>query len=412
MVGYIATLVLPPTYEARTQILVGPIDASFTIQRASGNIARTYADLATSEDLLGAIVSEIPALDAEALEDTIRTTASDRTRLVSISLQQPTANLAADAANAIVDRLIQLAGSPNPEGRITIIDVAEAPDEAFGPSVPLVVAMAAGAGLVACVLLLFLWESSSKVVRAREEAIRLAGAPVLAVLNRGKTNAEPLGGSSSLMLLSAHLEASTDAGAAQLVIVGTSEFDTASAWATAHLAATLSATGRKVTVIDAGHGAATRLLTSAIDPEPGPPDAAVGLELANRSRIGLIPFRPGQRSPSDRMSPPERLEGRISLITAESANSGSAGAWIDAVGAAVVVVTQDRTRREDLLRTAAALSLMGAEVTGIVVVKPVGRLGAMFLRRRPPGASPAPALGASPSSAPGVADGNRPRPKV
>lgn len=377
LVGFVATLVLPPTYEARTQILVGPIDATFTVQRASGNLARTYADLATSQDLLAGIVAEIPALDAEALEDTVRTTASDATRLVSIFLQQPDANLAAQAANAIVERLIQLTGSPNPEGQITVIDVAEIPDEPIGPSVPLVVGMAAGAGLVGGVLLLFVWESMSNVVRGRDEAVELTGAPLLAVLRRTGTSTEPVRGFSSFMLLSAHVNATAD----RMVIVGTSQSDTSSAWTAAQLAADLAGSGRKVILIDGGAGGATRLLTGATALSSGSARPRLDVELSNGSWIEVVPVAEGQVPPDD-LAPDNDSEGGICLVSAESADSGTAGAWIDAIGRAVVVVTKDHTRREDLLRTAAALSLMGAELVGVVVVERVGPIGAMLHRRR------------------------------
>lgn len=394
LVGFVATLVLPPTYEARTQILVGPIDADFTVQRASGNLARTYADLATSQDLLAAIVAEIPALDAEALEDTLRTTASDATRLISIFVQQPDANLAAQAANTIVARLIQLTESPGPEGQITVIDVAEIPDEPIGPSVPLVVGMAAGAGLVSGVLLLFVWESVSNVVRGRDEAVELTGAPLLAVLRRTGTSAEPVRGSSSFMLLSAHLNATAD----RMVIVGTSQSDTSSAWTAAQLAADLAGAGRKVTLIDGGAGGATRLLTGAPAPTSGSARPRLDVELSNGSWVGVVPMAEG-RVPADDLVPANGSDGGISLVSAESADSGTADAWIDAIGRAVVVVTKDHTRREDLLRTAAAISLMGAELVGVVVVEPVGRLGATLHHGRPavrgaagaPDAPPAPA---------------------
>jgi capsular polysaccharide biosynthesis protein len=399
LVGYVATLVLPPTYEARTQLLVGPIDANFTVQRASGNLARTFADLATSEDLLAAIVAELPGLDAEALEDTVRTTASDATRLVSILVQQPDPNLAAQAANAIVERLIQLTDSPNPEGRITVIDVANVPDEPIGPSVPLVVGMAAGAGLIGGVLLLFLWESVSNVVRGRDEAVQLAGAPLLAVLRRAGTVLEAARGSTSLMLLSAHVTATPDGEDARTVIVGTSLSDTSGAWTAAQLAAALAGAGRTVVVIDGGTGAATRLLTGARAPTSGSTPAAVDVELSNGSWIGLVPMSESQVAADD-VAPISGHGEEISIVSAESVDSGTAAAWIEAIGRVVVVVTKDQTRREDLLRTASALSLLGAELVGIVVVEPVGRLGTTLQHRRPSatrepsasGAPPAPAI--------------------
>lgn len=379
VLGYVATVILPGTYEAKTQLLVGPIDAAFTVQRASGNLARTFADLATSRDLLAAVVADMPQLDAETLEETVRTTSSEATRLVSIFVQQPDPELAAQSANAIVERLIQLTDSPTPEGQITVIDVADVPDEPIGPSIPLVIGMGSAAAVVGAVLLLFLWESTSKVVRGHEEAVELAGAPLLGVLRRARPMSEPARGSGSLMVLAARLSAAASRGPANMVIVGTSAADTSSAWTAAHLAADLAGTGLGVTLVDGGLGSLTQLMTGKIGVNSA---AEIEVQLGDGVTIRFRPAAAG-RTRVDDGARAKRGGRHVQVISAESADSGAAGAWIDVVKAVVVVVTQDEARQDDLARTASALSMMGAELVGVVVVEPVGRLSAALGRGRP-----------------------------
>ena len=50
---------LPKTYEARSQLLVGPVNATADGQRAAATLARTYAELIVSESFLDAAVNEL-----------------------------------------------------------------------------------------------------------------------------------------------------------------------------------------------------------------------------------------------------------------------------------------------------------------------------------------------------------------
>ena len=45
LAGYIVATRIPPTYEARSTLLVGPIQGDLNTLRASGQLALTYAEL-------------------------------------------------------------------------------------------------------------------------------------------------------------------------------------------------------------------------------------------------------------------------------------------------------------------------------------------------------------------------------
>ena len=57
--GYVVASSIPPTYEAETQLLVGPYNTDVDTLRAAGNLVQTYADLVTTTPLLDSAIKVI-----------------------------------------------------------------------------------------------------------------------------------------------------------------------------------------------------------------------------------------------------------------------------------------------------------------------------------------------------------------
>lgn len=84
LVGVALSMALPPRYEARAQLLVGPVNASQDAQNAAGNLARTYAELVLSETFLSGAVQQLGLTDTtEKLRRTASRSVAARRRVSS-----------------------------------------------------------------------------------------------------------------------------------------------------------------------------------------------------------------------------------------------------------------------------------------------------------------------------------------
>jgi capsular polysaccharide biosynthesis protein len=195
--GYGAVTRVPKTYEAEAQVLVGPINTDVSLD-ASGALASTYADLATSQNVLdSAIKATGSKLTTTELDKATSAISNEVTRIVTITVENPDPTRAAQLGNAIARRLsflstevdsasksvleafeatqeyqslppgfqsrVRIAASrvfgPSAAGRLTIIDPARPPDSASKPVVPLVVVLSAMGGLLITGIFVLLRES-------------------------------------------------------------------------------------------------------------------------------------------------------------------------------------------------------------------------------------------------------------
>jgi receptor protein-tyrosine kinase len=175
-----------PTYEAQAQLLVGPINATSDILRASGKLVLTYAELVQSETTLAAIRSKLK-IDAT---DVISATASgsEITRLLNITVLSSNAANPDKVANQIASEIATIAASENstndvrPEGLITVIEPATSAPPALSPKVKLITVLGGLAGIIGATALLLAAEQLSRRIRSATELAEVAGVPVLAVL--------------------------------------------------------------------------------------------------------------------------------------------------------------------------------------------------------------------------------------
>src|SRR4051794_25949499 len=112
--AYAAASRMTPTYESSVQLLVGPINANFDTQRASGNLARTYADLTTSGPVLTAAARRAGVSEPlEQLRKDVNATSNDVTRILVIRARSGTAERARAFAAALSAQLVKLGSESN-----------------------------------------------------------------------------------------------------------------------------------------------------------------------------------------------------------------------------------------------------------------------------------------------------------
>jgi uncharacterized protein involved in exopolysaccharide biosynthesis len=99
----------PKTYQAETKLLVGPVSADFNTLHASGELGKTYAELATSRPILDAAARAARISPPPSAEE-VQATSNDVTRIVEVTVSNRNATRAARLANAVADQLMQLRG--------------------------------------------------------------------------------------------------------------------------------------------------------------------------------------------------------------------------------------------------------------------------------------------------------------
>ncbi len=98
------------TYQARVELLLGPYNTDTDTLGAAGRLAQTYAELVTTEPLLGSAIAETRAdVSVSALQARTRAIANDATRILAIEVQDTDPERARDLANALGDEIAQLA---------------------------------------------------------------------------------------------------------------------------------------------------------------------------------------------------------------------------------------------------------------------------------------------------------------
>ena len=393
--GYVVASQIPPTYEAETQLLVGPFNTDRETLVASGDLVQTYSQLVTTTPLLQSAITEAGAqLTPADLSLATRVTANDTTRFLSIRVQDTSPVMAATLANKLADELTQLAsaGTNRPEGQVQIVDAAVPPTEPVAPQKSLIVGLAALAALIGAMVLVMLLEYLSAAVRSEDELGRLSGLPFLGRLDisrslpgeRGLIDQAPDSAAAAAYRLVLAKAAFRDAGgpARSIVVVGTGS-DGASSQIAANLAAITARSGRQVVLVDydSSDWSVTRIfglydrsgVTDLIDASP----ADVSSRLVRvSSTMRVLPH--GISKEPDTIDP-DRAAAVIAALVDQAdlvmINAGalhlSAGAlaWAQAADAAILVAVRDQARRDDVEYAAESLRLVNVEVAGTVLAE-------------------------------------------
>lgn len=394
--GYFIASQLPPTYEARVRLLVGPLNDDVNILRASGLLVQTYGELATSDPVLNATVEKLGlAENGTSLRTTVRTTVNDSTRLLTIRVENQDPKLAAAIANELSNQLEALDNSTTarPEGLITPIEPAVAPTEAVSPNVSLIVILAAAAGLMGALGLILIIDYLDPRVRDEAHARQLLGSkPILVSEGRTRSTANaghngqsavdkmPASrGPANFRLLAARLASAGLGSSFHNVLIVGSEMNSKAGEVALNLGMALADDGRRVVLVDANHQdrALTTLLrvdqrfgiTDLLKPNPRP------LADVMTERAGMTVIPPGatpRNVDPDTIAPVLTLLRRaadVVVITGPPVPIGpSSLAWVRAAEATALVVWLNHTKPEDLSEAAESIDLVGGRLIGGILL--------------------------------------------
>ena len=400
--GYVVASQIPPTYEAETQLLVGPYNTDRDTLAAAGDLVQTYSQLVTTTPLLESAIRESGAdITPADLALATRVTANDTTRFLSIRVQNTDPKMAADLANKLADEITQLAsrGTSRPEGQIQPVQFAVPPTDPIAPQKSLIVGLAALAALIGAMVLVMLVEYLSAAVRSEDELTRLTGMPHLGNVDisrslpsgeRGLLDKAPESAAAAAYRLVQAKAAFLERGRAarSIVVVGAGS-DSASSQVAANLAGITARSGRQVVLIDndGSDGSVTRIyrlgdrsgVTDLIDASP----ADVSSRLVRVSpNLRVLPY--GSSDEGDTIDA-ERASVILKSL-AETADlvminggvlhlSAGALAWAQAADTSILVAVRDQARRDDVEYAAESLRLVGVEVAGTVLAERKRGLG-------------------------------------
>jgi polysaccharide biosynthesis transport protein len=433
LAGYLVATRIPPTYEARAFMLVGPYEGDLETLRASGQLALTYADLVTTTPRLEAAIAQVGTnLTAIDLKAATRVTANDTTRTLTIRAQHGDPKTAAELANALAGQLTALVqrGTGRPEGQLNVMEFATPPTTPVAPQVSLIAILTAIAGFMGALVVVVLIEYIGATVRSRDDVTRIVPVPFLGQIE-GQRSSQPGRGlvverlpasrlaSSYRIVATRVVFADSQEPVQSLLMVGAQSGDGTGETAV-NVAAALATSGRRTVLIDGDDvdGEATSLL--GLDDRPGLAEVIRGqadlnsVVLAHGSDLHVVPVGRSSLASLDdgavRRIMQRLLADHDLVIVAGPPTLGSAEALVyaRASDAAVVVVRRDQTKRDALAHAVESLTLVGANVLGVVLD---ARSGGRFRRGEgraaaPPVFQPATELATAPTNG----QASRPRP--
>jgi capsular polysaccharide biosynthesis protein len=393
--GYVVASQIPPTYEAETQLLVGPYNTDRDTLVAAGDLVQTYSQLVTTTPLLQSAIAEAGStLTPAELNLATRVTANDVTRFLTIRVQDTDPVMAATLANNLADEITLLAsrGTNRPEGQLTPVDFAVPPVEPVAPQKSLIVGLAALAALIGAMVLVMLLEYLSAAVRSEDELGRLTGLPLLGRVEIGRSlpsgdrglidQAPDSAGAAAYRLVLAKAAFREGGAARSIVVVGTGS-DGASSQVAANLAAITARSGRQVVLVDYDQSDASVTRIFGLQDRSGITDLVDGSPADVSSRLVRVSGTLRVLAHGISQDPDTIDVGRAAAIISALVdqadlvliNAGalhlSAGAlaWAQAADAAILVAVRDQGRRDDVEYAAESLRLVGVEVSGTVLAE-------------------------------------------
>jgi polysaccharide biosynthesis transport protein len=381
-VSYAAASTVTPTYEAKARVLVGPVNTDLNTIQASVTMAQTYAELVEN----GAPIDQVSREIGHGLGGAVQAVADVDTRIITIRVRERNQDEVAVVANALVERLQELAEEEGggEAGQVRLVEAADRPSQAFSPRVPLVVPLAGMAGLLLSLAVVLLLEYLGDTFRGTPDLDGLAGGTALgSVDGGGPLGADDVGPAERLLAVKVAYGGDAPDGARHsALVVGVEpgddqEVPTNLAWAAASI-------GRRVVVLDAdwrGTGPTRRF---GLHGRPGLAEALVhagdvvaaarGARVAVAPRLEVVPIG---SAPALRMVEPDVAEAVVAGLAKDTdlvvvasppvAQEAAGLVWARAAEGVVLVARPEHTQREAVADALNGLATVGATVLGIVL---------------------------------------------
>jgi capsular polysaccharide biosynthesis protein/Mrp family chromosome partitioning ATPase len=376
-VGLVVASLVAPTYEAEVRLLVGPLNTDVNTLRASGQLARTYAEIATSEPLLAATTERLETPRVVAADVEVDASADEVTRILTVIVRHKDRAAVAAIANGLAEQLKDRVDTDivRPEGELQVVDAARPPDGPVAPRVGLTGMFAAVAGLLIAVTLVLVFEFLTPMVRTVDQLEGLRPeVPVIGALDRISRRlrsregvAAPALGSSpngaTYALAAARVTEVAHTKSPVVLVLGASLAGQASQVAI-NLAATLAAQGRRPVLVEADRtsGATTAMaidqrvagLTDELGPGSSSDVRLVRVDLGRGVHIDVLPYGSAQElslTPTTAAPLINALRAHSDVVIIEAApvaRSPESMVWATLADASLLVVQRNRDRLDEV----------------------------------------------------------------
>lgn len=385
LVGWVIGSSSAKTYEARAQMLVGPLNTDSNTMRASGDLAQTYAQLATTANVLNTVSRDVGVPRSE-LTTGVRATANSTTRFLAIRARSHDRKTAAEVANSVTLQLIALSkqDASRPEGQLRVIDAASTPKTPVSPRLDLIIPLAAVAGLLGSLTLILLFEFVGDTAESTEKVVSATGLTTLAIKRRRARPALPTearrSDSSRIIATQAELSASE---VRCILLTGVSRNDGTGALVL-ELSDLWGERRRHVTVLDAGSGEITSL-TGSVGRDGLTELLAAqdeGVETSRRSdSVDILGAGRGRGAEAIELEEAHRVvsaltgDGSLLVVHGDPATLSAATlVWAQVADVTILVARRFQARRSAIEEAATNLQIVGAHV-GFAVLHDAPRQG-------------------------------------
>jgi capsular exopolysaccharide synthesis family protein len=393
-----------PVFEAQASVVVSTGQSSDVSDLNAGNTfasqaVKTYATVATSPLVLNPVISKLN-LDTTpgALQSAITTSIPLDTTVLSIAVQDPSAQRAADIANAVSDSLkaavaqISPATSRSADVTVTRIQPATVPGSPISPKVALDAALGLLVGLVLGFGVVALREALGVRVRDERDLAGLTDRPVIGSILFDRTlRTSPLlftsdpqsAAAESFRSLRTALHFLEFDGRVPSFVITSSVESEGKSISAANLATAMGSAGQDVVVVDADLRRPKLGRHFGIDSSLGLSDVLVGdaelddvLHLHADGHTVVLPAGQVPPNPTELLQSKamvrliQELERRYSAVVIDGPPLlpvSDAGILAKLTGGAVVVASAAKVTQPQLRRALRGLDAIGAHVVGIVL---------------------------------------------
>ena len=391
----------PETYRATTKLIIN-IPAAREVYEAlagvelSSQLLASYAQVATSHSAAEAIVEELDLDESPgSIQGRISAEPVPETLLMRISAvdtdPRRAKRLADGAAEVFVEQIRDLEQATSGTIVPRVIDAAQVPSAPISPRPKRDLAIGAFFGLAVGAGIAVMLEALDRSVRNPGEAVRLGGAPILAMVpKRRDSDSHPVlaqqdagtpAAESYRVLRTAVRFVDLDRDAKSLVVTSPSAGDGKTSTA-ANLGVALAQAGERVLLVDADLRRTKLAGLFDVRSEPGLTSVLIGNSALDDSlvqlgdRLALLPTGPLPPNPSELLgseamaSLVRELQNRFDILIFDAppllpvTDAQVLATQVDGV---VLVMRFGKTKRDLLSQARARLDIVGARLFGLVL---------------------------------------------